>query len=122
MRMRMVFICRRLVCLIRKGLLLGSAALLVPAGIGAATLREHLVDFFDLTDQDSVIAMEEKTPSKLEITLVNTQTSQTRTLAEEVGSKPMGKFLESGRKAGMKVTALPPLDEADPNLSAVAEP
>ncbi len=88
-----------------------SLALLFCGGIGLAKveanpLREHLSTFFEFHALDSVLAMEQKSPTSLQVTVVDGATNETRTLVEEVGTKPMQKLLSEANDLGLKTIPL----------------
>ncbi len=69
----------------------------------ADTLRDHLSVFFEFNALDSVISLEQKSPTTLQVTVADGATGGTRSLSEEVGAKPMQKFLNEANDLGLKV-------------------
>jgi len=79
------------------------------AGAGsvhADALREHLSVFFEFNALDSVIALEQKSPTALQVTVVDGATGETRNLREDVGAKPMQKLLTEANDLGLKTLPL----------------
>jgi hypothetical protein len=98
-----------------------AAAAVLSAQAGA--LRDNLGMFFTLGAQDSVVAVTQKSPTALEIEVVDPSTSERRTLQEEVGAKPMSRLLASAQSEGVTVNAAPAAAAETPRVrEAAAEP
>ncbi len=90
------------------------SALLLIATAHADKLKDHLSVFFEMEPQDSVVALEQKSPTLLWITVADPATGSTRVLKEEVGAKPMEKLLTESNDMGLKTIHMAsPEDAAD---------
>lgn len=82
---------------------------LMAAGAGnlhADALREHLSVFFEFNALDSVVALEQKSATTLQVTVADGATGETRNLREDVGAKPMQKLLTEANDLGLKTIPL----------------
>ncbi|MEO6098476.1 MAG: hypothetical protein ABIW76_23515 [Fibrobacteria bacterium] len=90
-----------------------SALLVFAAAVHADKLKDHLSVFFEMEPQDSVIALEQKSPTLLWVTVADPASGTTRVLKEEVGAKPMEKFLTESNDLGLKTLHLATPDPVD---------
>jgi hypothetical protein len=90
-----------------------SALLILAAAAHADKLKDHLSVFFEMEAQDSVVALEQKSPTLLWVTVADPATGTTRVLKEEVGIKPMEKFLMESNDLGLKTIHLAAPDAVD---------
>lgn len=67
----------------------------------AGSLRDDLGMFFTLRESDSVVTVTQKSPTSLEVAVVDGATGEHRTLQEEVGAKPMTKLMSEARSEGL---------------------
>jgi hypothetical protein len=86
--------------------------LLLSAATHADALKDHLSVFFEMEAKDSVVALEQKSPTLLWITVADPATGATRVLKEEVGAKPMQKLLIESNDKGLKTIYMTSADEA----------
>ena len=96
---------------------IAMALTLLAAGAGnthADALREHLTVFFEFNALDSVIALEQKSATALQVTVVDGATGETRNLREDVGAKPMQKLLAEANDMGLKTIPLASAAEDKP--------
>ncbi len=77
----------------------------------ANALKDRLSLFFDLAMVDSVTALEQKSETSLQITVVDPGSGETRNLREDVGAKPMAKLLAEANDLGLKTIPLVPAAE-----------
>jgi hypothetical protein len=87
--------------------------LLSAAASHADALKDHLSVFFDMEAKDSVVALEQKSPTLLWITVADPATGATRVLKEEVGAKPMQKLLIESNDKGLKTIYMTSTDDAE---------
>lgn len=89
-----------------------SLLLLLAAAAHADALKDHLSVFFEMEAKDSVVALEQKSPTLLWITVADPATGVTRVLKEEVGAKPMQKLLIESNDKGLKTIYMAAADDA----------
>ena len=92
------------------------ALALFAAGAGhvhADALREHLSVFFEFNALDSVVALEQKSATELQVTVADGATGETRNLRENVGAKPMQKLLTEANDLGLKTIPLSAVPRCD---------
>jgi hypothetical protein len=89
-----------------------SLLLLIAAASHADALKDHLSVFFEMEAKDSVVALEQKSPTLLWITVADPATGATRVLKEEVGAKPMQKLLIESNDKGLKTIYMASADDA----------
>lgn len=89
-----------------------SLFLLFAAAAHADALKDHLSVFFEMEATDSVVALEQKSPTLLWITVADPATGATRVLKEEVGAKPMQKLLIESDDKGLKTIYMTSADDA----------
>lgn len=89
-----------------------SLLLLLAAASHADSLKDHLSVFFEMEAKDSVVALEQKSPTLLWITVADPATGATRVLKEEVGAKPMQKLLIESNDKGLKTIYMTSTDDA----------
>ena len=89
-----------------------SLLLLLAAAAHADALKDHLSVFFEMEAKDSVVALEQKSPTLLWITVADPATGVTRVLKEEVGAKPMQKLLIESNDKGLKTIYMTSSDDA----------
>lgn len=90
-------------------------------GLHANPLREHLSVFFEFNALDSVIALEQKSATVLQVTVVDGATGDSRKLSETVGAKPMQKFLQEANEFGLKTIPLITQDATQPKENKAME-
>jgi hypothetical protein len=78
----------------------------LPGSVKADALRDHLSVFFEFNALDSVIALEQKSATSLQVTVADGATGETRNLREDVGAKPMQKLLAEANDLGLKTLPL----------------
>ncbi|MDB5105456.1 MAG: hypothetical protein JWP91_3145 [Fibrobacteres bacterium] len=98
----------------------GLSTLLIFLAVSAHAdkLKDHLSVFFDMEPQDSVVALEQKSPTLLWVTVADPASGKTRVLKEEVGAKPMEKLLMESNDLGLKTLHLSSTDDAAPAAGA----
>lgn len=83
-----------------------SLVLFGAAELHANPLRDHLSLFFEFNALDSVIALEQKSATTLQVTVVDGATGETRKLSENLAAKPMQKLLSESNDLGLKTIPL----------------
>ncbi len=100
---------------------LAFMALGAPVSVQGNALKDHLSVFFDMEATDSVVALEQLSPTLLKITVADPATGQTRGLKEEIGAKPMQRLLTESNDLGLKTLHYSAGDDADALPAAPAD-